>query len=81
VNTGIAFGSGILLVGLGVVIVLDLGSFGTRAVRFSLYLGAAPWRRDPEPDHDAVEWHRAVFGSGVALLGLAVVGLAASGLW
>lgn len=72
-----ALSIGVALLGVGMSIVLDLGSFGTRAMRLSLYAGAPPWGRDPEPSPERVGWHRVTFGSGVTLLGLVVVVLSA----
>jgi len=63
---------GLCVLGVGAAMVFDLRGFGTRAMRLSLYTGASPWNRNPEPSPERVDRHRVIFGSGVALIGLVI---------
>ena len=67
------FSLGVAVLGVGVSILLDLGGFGTRAIRLSLYGSAPPWSRNPEPSPKRVERERVTFGSSVTLTGLVIV--------
>ena len=74
---GMTFGLlvGLCVFGVGSSIVLDLRGFGTRAIRLSLYAGASPWNRSPEPSPERVDRDRVIFGCGVALIGLVIAGV------
>jgi hypothetical protein len=72
--------AGLLSVAAGVSILLDLRRFGTRLISLSLYTSAPIWKKDARPGPERVDLHRAMFGSGVTLVGLVIAVSSASAL-
>lgn len=72
-NAAVGLVLGGVLIALGVAIAANVRGFGQRLMWLSLYTGAPPWKRDPRPAADRVEWHRQVFGCSLTFIGLVVV--------